>query len=151
MAEPVQGLRDLQKKLKRLGPAVGGKVLRSAAMTAMLPAVKAAKAAIPVGNPPYEGRNPYPVRTYKGRLRTPGFAKRNIARKSRISKDKRAVRVMLGVKPEAFYAVNFVELGTSKMPKQPWLEPSFRNSRDAVQKRLADQLARKIEKEARKR
>ena len=150
MAE-IEGFRELQKKLSKLGPAVGGKILRSAALTATLPAVRAAKAAIPVGSPPYESGNPYPVRTYKGRLRTPGFAKRNIARKSTISRDKRAVRVALGVKPEAFYATQFIELGTSRTPKRPWLEPSWRRNQRQVLARFAQQLKKKIEKEARRR
>src|SRR5690606_16595791 len=109
---------------------------RASAMSAMLPALRAAQKAAPVGAPPYKGKDPYPVKTYKGRLRTPGFASRSVARKAKVSRDGTSVMVMLGVKPEAFYALQFHELGTSKIPKKPWLEPSFRQSLPLVDARF---------------
>lgn len=148
MAE-IHGFRELSNQLKAMGDAAGGKALRAAAMSAMLPAVKEARAAAPVGNPPFEdGKDPYPVRTYTGGLRTPGFAKRNIARKSFISKDRRQVKVMLGVRPKAFYAVQFLELGTSRIPKRPWLEPAFRRSLPQVNARFKQNLKKLIDKAA---
>lgn len=120
-------------------------------MTSTLPVVKRARNNIPVGSPPYEGKDPYPVRTYKGRLRTPGFAKRNIARKSILSRDKTFVKVMIGVKPEAFYAVNFIEFGIpGKIPAKPWLEPAMRQSRSDINARLKKRLKELIEKAAKK-
>jgi HK97 gp10 family phage protein len=149
---PTTGVKELSAQLSKMGKAPGGKALRAAAMQAMLPAMRAAQKAAPVANPPYEyggvSKDPYPVRTYKGRLRTPGFAKRNIARKAKVSKDRRSVRVMLGVRPEAFYAVQFIELGTSKIPKRPWLEPSFRNSIPEVNSRFKERLKALIDKAA---
>jgi HK97 gp10 family phage protein len=161
------GYKELSKQLAAMSDAVGGKALRSAAMSAMLPALRAAQKNAPVGNPPYSYGarrsvktrrtitartfDPYPVKTYKGRLRTPGFARRNVARKARISRDKRTVNVMLGVKPEAFYAVQFIELGTSRIPKQPWLEPAFRSSITEVDRRFRGQLKKLIDKAARTR
>ena len=43
---------------------------------------------------------------------------------------------MVGVRPEAFYAVSFIELGTSSIPKRPWLEPAFRASRGDINARM---------------
>jgi HK97 gp10 family phage protein len=164
---PTIGYKELDQKLRKMGEAAGGKVLRSAAMTAMLPAVHAANAAAPVGNPPYfypayvskgpktAGRqeaarlkDPYPVKTYKGRLRTPGFAGRNISRKSFISRDKRTVVVMMAPRKEAFYSINYYEFGTSRNPPRPWFEPSFRASIPAVDERLRTQMKRLIDKAA---
>lgn len=146
------GYRELSRQLKRMADAPRGKALRSAAMTAMLPALRAAQAAAPQGNPPYQYRggsfDPYPIRTYKGNLRLPGFTSRSVARKSKLSRDKNHVRVLLGVKPEAFYATQFIELGTSRIPKRPWLEPSFRQSIGAVDSRFRFALKRLIDKAA---
>jgi HK97 gp10 family phage protein len=151
---PTHGYRELSRKLSAMGAAVGGKTLRSAAMSAMLPALRAAQAQAPKGEPPYQVGNrsvdPYPVKTHKGRLRTPGFASRNVSRKSRLSRDKRSVRVMLGVRPEAFYAIQFIELGTSRIPKRPWLEPAFRSSLPAVDSRLQSELKKRIDKAAKR-
>jgi HK97 gp10 family phage protein len=147
----IEGFKELSRKLSKMGEAAGGKALRSAAMSATLPALNAAKAAAPVGNPPFEsGGDPYPIKTYKGNLRTPGFAKRNIARKSSLSRDKRKARVLLGVKPEAFYAINFIEFGTSKIAKRPWLEPSFKRSIPLMGARLSKRLKQLIDKAAKK-
>lgn len=147
----ITGFKELTRQLNAMGDAAHGKALRSAAMGSMLPAVKAAKANAPVGNPPFEsGGDPYPVKTYKGRLRTPGFAKRSITRKSKLRKDGKGVRVMLGVKPEAFYAINFIEFGTSKTPKKPWLEPAFRQSIPEVNERFRKRLKQLIDKAAKK-
>lgn len=125
-------------------------------MQGMLPALRNAQSNAPVGDPPYQVKgtdrfvDPYPVKTYKGRLRTPGFAKRNVARKAKLSKDRRTVTVMLGVRPEAFYAVQFIELGTSKIPKRPWLEPAFRRSIPELDSRFQERLKALIDKAARK-
>lgn len=151
---PVLGYKELSTQLKAMGTSVGGKTLRAAAMSAMLPALRAAQAAAPVADPPYVydgvSKDPYPKRTYKGRLVAPGFAKRNVARKAVVSKDKTKVNIMLGVKQEAFYAVQFIELGTSRIPKRPWLEPAFRASLESVDERLKEQLKRRIDLAAKK-
>ena len=155
----VEGFRELSRQLSAMGMAAGGKALRSAAMTATLPVVHKARANIPVGSPPYERGSggfgtefdPYPTRTYKGRLKTPGFAKRNIARKSILSKDKRRVKVLIGVRKEAFYAINFIEFGIpGKIAKKPWLEPAFRASRGDINDRMRKRLKVLIDRAAKK-
>jgi HK97 gp10 family phage protein len=148
----ILGLRELQFKLQKLGPAMGGKFLRSAAMSATLPIVKQAEARIPKNDRDFIKRLPHGNKL-KARLQrrvAPGFAARNIARKSKLSRDKSFVKVMIGVRPPAYYAVQFVELGTSEMRRQPWLEPAIRQNRSRVLSRFQQILKRKIEKEARK-
>ena len=153
MASELKGFEELHRKLAKLGPAIGGKVLRSAAMTATLPALKMARARAPQGeivySYPYGEREPYPKSTHKGRLVGPGFGARSLARKSIISPDKTRVTVLIGPRPEAFYMTQFVELGTSRQAAQPFLEPSFRAMRGMMIDRLRSQLRLKIEKVAR--
>jgi HK97 gp10 family phage protein len=146
MVAKITGFEEITAQLKALGSKVGGQVLRNAAMQATLPVVQAARARAPVGNPPYKGKDPYPVKGYKGGYYVPGHAKRNIARKSVISRDKTQVNVLIGVKPQAFYAVQFIELGTSKIPKRPWLEPAFRSSLPDVQDRFRERLRTVMDK-----
>lgn len=157
----VMGYKELSKQLDEMSLAASGAALKRAATFAIKPAVAAAKSAAPVGDPPYhvgagisEGVygtgeirtvNPYPKRTFKGRLVTPGFTKRSVATKIVIDRKKTVVNAMIGVKPEAFYAVSFVELGTSKMSKRPWLEPSFRGSVAEVDTRFKDVLKELID------
>lgn len=75
----------------------------------------------------------------------PGFAQRSIRKASK--NHRRAERLSAsGVRREAFYATQFVELGTQKMDATPWLVPAFENQRDEVERRLADQLRTKIAK-----
>lgn len=154
---PTFGYKELSAQLSEMGKSLGGAALRSAAMSAMLPALRAAQAAAPQGNPPYgpyaskaKPFDPYPKKTYLGRRVAPGFASRNVARKSKLSSDKTKVLVMLGVYEEAFYAVQFIELGTSKIPKRPWLEPSFRASLPDIDSRFQERLKTLIDRAAAK-
>lgn len=139
MTEQIRGLNELQRKLRQLGPAVGGKTLRSAGLAALLPAFRAAQNTIPVGD--HSGR-----RTYLGRIVGPGFSKRSIRRKVVLSRDKQFIKAMLGVDPEAFTAVSFLELGTSKMAKQPWLVPAFESNKTAILARFKERLRTVIKK-----
>jgi len=132
-------MRDLLKKLDRIESATAIKALRSAALLSTTPAIKAMKLAIPVGKDTH--------RTYKGRLVAPGFAKRSIKRVAKIEKGKLVVRI--GVKAEAFYAVQFVERGTRHMSARPWLQRTFESNQKNMERRFRDQLKRKIEKIAR--
>lgn len=144
MVEVVKGLRDLEKKLMKLGPAAGGKALRSAASFSMTPTLKEARARAP------ENDRDYLKKTYKGRYVSSGFLKRSIRRRSWLSRSKSFVKVRIGVLPEAYYGVTFVERGTSKMPKQPWLEPAFRSTRQTVTARFRRKLKERIMKVAKK-
>lgn len=150
MAKQVDSKR-LRRQLREISRSAEGKALRKAAVQGMLPAMRAAQAAAPVGNPPYEynGRliDPYPTKTYLGRYKAPGFTKRHIKRKSIVYEG--GVKVLLGVAPEAFYALSFIELGTSKIAKRPWLEPSFRASISAVDARFKKRLKAILDKAAR--
>ncbi len=134
----IKGLAELEEKLVRLGAETGAKVLRSAALLSVTPVVREAKLRIPVGDTIH--------RTYKGNIVSPGFAQRSVKKVSRLNKRRGSAKASVGVKREAFYAVSFVEQGTSKMDAQEWLLPAFRARRNEVENRFAKQLKRKIEK-----
>lgn len=140
MAAELLGVRELSRKLDSLARNVRGPVLRKAATAATKPVLDAARGLIPVNK--VEELH----RTYKGRLVAPGFAKRSIAAKVTLSQDGRAVFASMGVKREAFYAVSFVELGTSKMAAQPWLRPAFEKTQSQALRRFAEVLKAQIDR-----
>ena len=142
MAGGIEGVRELGRKLDLLPAKAAGSILRKAVRDAAKPVIDAAKANIPEGIDAHK--------TYKGRLVAPGFAKRAIRAAVSLSKDKRAAFARIGVRREAFYAVNFVELGTAKQAKQPWLRPAMEDTQQEQVSRLADRLKKEIEKVARK-
>lgn len=141
MAELIVGMAELNKKLQALGPAAGGKALRNAVGFSMTPVRAEFKKRIPKGTRAHK--------TYKGRVVAPGFASRNITKSTRMSRDKKTVRGVVGVRSEAFYLVQFVELGTSKMRAQPTLRPSFKAKKVEVVKRLQTKLKQNIDKVSR--
>lgn len=134
----LDGLELLLKRLGALSAQTGGKVLREATNNAATPVVAEAKLRVPVSS---DGR----VRkSYKGNLITSGFAKRSIKKRSQLI-DGRAV-VSIGVKKEAYYATLFVELGTRHQEAQPWLVPALEAQQHNVERRLIEQLRRKIDR-----
>lgn len=142
MAEQIEGLADLNRRLLELGPAASGKALRSAVNVSMTPVLKRARANAPVGSVAHK--------TYRGRTVAPGFLRRSVIKRTRLSRDKQSASSVVGVRGEAFYGVQFLEFGTSKMPAKPWLRKSFYPERSNIERGLAEKLRNNIEKAARK-
>jgi HK97 gp10 family phage protein len=138
MVETLIGLKDLERKLKKLDGAVSEKVLRSAVMNASTPAFKAIKAAAPVGKKAH--------RTHKGNLVAPGFLRRSIKRFSRIrhGRSRSWAAASIGVRAEAYYGLQFVELGTKKMRARPWFVQAFKSQQKRMEQRFIQQLRAKI-------
>lgn len=134
----LEGVAELMNKLGELGRLEDGKALRNATRAAGKVVANRARELIPKGEEAH--------RTYKGRLVGGGFSSRSIRYIASLSKDKQKATVVVGVRSEAFYAVQFVELGTSKMEKRPWLRPAFQSTIDQQQQALADHLRKTIEK-----
>lgn len=143
MTEAVQGLAALQKQLRTLATMDNGEALLKAARAAAEPVLVKARDLIPVGVDQHK--------TYKGRVVAPGFAKRSIRIAARLSKDRKSASASVGVEPEAFYAVQFVELGTAKMAAQPWLTPAYESTREQQLALLNRQLKVFIERPNRRR
>jgi len=136
--EQIVGLRELQIKLRNMPEKVQKKVLRNAATLAVNPLVQEAKRSVPVSS------RTYLAKTYRKKLIAPGFGKRSIAKKVKLYQDGKFAKAMVGVKPEAYYLLQFVERGTSYQRKQPWLEPAYRKTRRAVLSRFQEVMRQKI-------
>lgn len=140
----LEGVAALDKQLAELGDKKAtASVLRSGVGSSMRKVAKAAKAKVP------EGKEPH--RTYKGRLVAPGFARRSIRVVTRVDKTGEKAYALLGVRKEAFYALQFIELGTAYIPAQPWLVPAFEESRDESMQQIGKSMRKRIDKIAAKR
>lgn len=134
----VEGVAELERKLLGLGSVASIPILRAAARAGIKPAFERAQATIPVGSEAH--------RTYKGRLVAPGFSKRSLRIVTRATSDGRRVSAAIGVRKEAFYAVLFKELGTSKMAATPWLRPAMASTQGAQLAAFAAKLKERVDK-----
>lgn len=141
MAE-IEGLKELSRALKELDPRKQQRAIRNAASAAMLPVMKEARNRVPQGDRAHK--------TYKGRWVAPGFASRNIKRSSKTSRDKMRFTASVGVSREAFYATQFVELGTTYISAIPWLRPAYESNRKNVENLFKKKLREQIIKQAQK-
>jgi HK97 gp10 family phage protein len=148
VATAIEGVAALTRQLKELGdPKAQAATLRAAVRTPMRAVMAKAKANIASFSPGQTDIH----RTYKGRMVGAGFAARSIRIKIQLSRDKEAAFAFLGVAPEAFYAVQFFELGTAHIAKQPWLVPAFESSQNAMVQGIATELRKRIERIAKQR
>lgn len=134
--ENLKGMEELVDQLNALHSEMAVKLLRSAVGMAVDPIITEAKIRIPVGKE-------YHL-SYKGNLLSPGFARDSIKKITTIKNG--AAVASVGVKKEAFYATQFLEVGTSHMDAQPWLQPALEAARPAVEKRLTESLRKKIKR-----
>jgi len=148
VGEYVEGTRELSEKLRELAsPKEQAATLRAAVREPMKDVMRVAQSNISRISP---GKRQI-HRTYKGRLVTAGFAARNLRMITRMSRDKQMAQSVLGVRKEAFYALQFFELGTAKIPRQPWLMPAFYQSRNQTLAKVGEVMKKRIERIARKR
>lgn len=147
MASELIGVAELHAKLRELGsPAENARVLRSALLPPMNRVKSLARANLSAISPGKKQLH----KTYKGRLVSAGFASRSLRVKTFVSRDKTRISALLGVVKEAYYAVTYFELGTSRIPRQPWLVPAFEASKSISLSVLVITLRKRIEKVAKK-
>lgn len=120
------GLKELEARLTAVPQRVQGNILRQTVREASAPLLAEARATAPIGDVVHK--------TYKGRTVLPGFTRRNIKVETFVTKDKSSALALVGVVREAYYALQFLELGTARIRKRPWLAPAFN-------KTLAQQIA----------
>lgn len=137
MATGLEGTAQLAKQLEDLGKALSVPIMRAAVRAGVKPVVAKAAQLIPVGTVAHK--------TYKGRIVQGGFAKSSIAIVTKSSNGGTTVSAAVGVRKEAFYALQFVERGTKKMRPQAWLNPAFLSTQVEQQTALADKLRERIE------
>lgn len=143
MATQLEGIKELTGKLTEMGAKLAARELRGTTKAALEEAEHVARARMPQGTEIHK--------TYRGRVVTPGYALTTLHVETQVLPDKDMVVAKLGVGREAFYVVQFVELGTYKMPARPWLRPAFEASEDAMLRTLSDEMRRRIDKIAKRR
>jgi HK97 gp10 family phage protein len=139
--QALQGVAQLIAKLRDIKSLDDGKALRAGVRAGMRPALLAARSKIPIAKKQYKL-----AKTYGGGVVQPGYAQKAIRVITTVSPDKQQASALMSVRKAAFYAVNFVEIGTSKMAAQPWLRPAFYSTQDAQKQALADKLKAYLEK-----
>lgn len=148
MAIELEGVAELSRKLKDLGnPKEIRTTLKSSLRKSMRPVLAAAQANVAIVSPGKTGMH----KTHKGNTVFAGFASRSLRVDIRVARDGNTVSAVLGVLPEAFYAISFFELGTAKIPRRPWLVPAFDSQKSAALRGLGDELRKRVERIAKKR
>ncbi len=132
----LKGVSALITQLQDISTLDTGKALRAGVRAGMRPALLAARAKIPVSKKPHRIS-----KTYGGGIVQPGYAKSTLRIITTLSADKQQAKALMSVRKPAFYAVSFVEIGTSKAPAYPWLRPAFYNSQEQQKQALAAKLA----------
>lgn len=144
----LEGYAELDRKLRELAdPKAGANALRASVRNPMMEVAEVARRNIAVLSPGEAKLH----RTYRGRLVSAGFAARNIKVVVKMSRSKQSASALLGVVKEAFYAVQFFELGTAKIPRRPWLVPALESSKEEAIRGVGEVLKKRITRIARKR
>jgi HK97 gp10 family phage protein len=148
VASELEGVAELSAKLRALAdPKQQAMTLRAAVRTPMKKVEKRARANIARISPGKAEMH----RTYKGRLVSAGFASRSLRTIVKMSRDKQSASALLGVRREAFYALQFFELGTAYIPRQPWLVPAFEGMKEQSLREIGIVMRKRIEKIAKQR
>lgn len=165
----IDGLKELEKKLRDLGPKVSRNALRSAvsagarvirAKAASLAPVDKGVRGLYAREKEIEQKDTNPVKRRKKRTkklikREPGTLKRAIYIKQILEESNQFQQTYyVGVrsgkkyqekKQDAFYW-RFLEFGTQKMGAQPFIRPAFEGKKTEASERIKNQLAKYIEK-----
>lgn len=111
-------------------------ILRAIVKKAIEPAYQQAVARIPVDAEQHQ--------SYKGPMLPPGYAKSAVRVITAKRSDNQGVDAVLGVRKLAYYAINFVELGTSKQQAQLWLRPAMQGTADQQASICADEFKARV-------
>lgn len=140
----ITGLKELSAALRDLGdPKLQVSALREGVKNAAEPVLAKARANIKRGSVAHE--------LHTGVTVMPGFASRNIVLRTKSARRKDRVFGFIGPTGDAYYASQFLELGTSKQAAQPWLVPAFEASQDEAIKLIGEGIKRNLERLAKKR
>lgn len=151
-SQTVEGVDNLSSIFEVLGNKAIGRVIRSAANTAMTPVLKQARA-----NANFQGHEGDEEGhfVHSGKFVKKGFTKRSVIKKVSQSRDKNRVFVAVGVASDAYYAVSFIERGYkakdgSTVPAQPWLVPAFEANKANIINIVNKKVSAGIEKETKR-
>lgn len=146
------GVDDLIRKLRKMGPEKQVAAALRAAVTAGMRTPRN-EAEQQLRTMTSRQKVPKAHKTYRGNVVQPGFAASQIRIATFVSRDKEASKALVGPTAEAFYAVQWVELGVPAygIPPRPWLVPALEDNKDHSIKIVAQHLRKRIEQLARKR
>lgn len=133
------GVSEMKRKLSIIIEETDPKLTAQALRAAMKPMLSAARANAPSGKDAH--------RTYKGRLVSPGFLKRNIKLKKLKSRDKSRAGYGLWAQGEAFYG-GIIESGAKHIRTNPWLGKAYKEHKDGVERSFKDELSKRIMRKA---
>lgn len=137
MASALQGVAELEAKLAQLAsPSKNTQVLRASLNESMQGVRAVARSRAPVGSKRHK--------TYKGNVVSPGFAKKSLRVETTAKNG--AVTAKLGVLKEAFYALQFIELGTATIPRAPWMVPAFESQQDQALRKIGESMRKRIDR-----
>lgn len=146
----VQGLDELDKKLEELGNDLAGKALFSAAMYALTPMVKDAKAFAAKAKEPHEMYYPNgtKVEVQPGLLKT-AIKKRRLPKSEHKGEFAQGAVVGIyigkGTKQKVYPRYwHFIERGTVKQPATPFIRPAFDRNISLTVTRFAEKLSERI-------
>lgn len=114
--------------------------MRLAVKAGIKPALVRAQEIIPVGTQPHRLSN--------GLLVNYGYAKAALRTISTINPAKTLASGILGVRKLAYYALQFIEMGTEKMAAQPWIRRALQETRSECEEAFKASIARAIERAA---
>lgn len=147
----VQGLDELDKKLAELGNDLAGKALFSAAMYALTPMVKDAKALAAKAKEPHEMYYPNgtKVEVQPGLLKT-AIKKRRLPKSEHKGEFAQGAVVGIyigkGTKQKVYPRYwHFIERGTANQPATPFIRPAFDGNISLTVARFAEKLSERID------
>lgn len=119
MARTVEGFEELKRNLEALQTQAAKGALQIATRKAAQVVRDEAQQRAP------ERQDGRIKKTYKGNPQGPGYLKRHVVVAVKYYRNTGIVRAVIGPTAEAFYGTQFLEVGTSRIPKRPWLAPSL--------------------------
>lgn len=139
----LEGVAALTRQLNELSSLQEGRALRGAVRAGMKPALARAQTLAPVGTEPHRLKN--------GLLVGPGYARSTVKIVTTINAAKNIASAIMSSGKLAVYEAVFKELGTWKMPAQPWLRRSLLESRNDCEEAFRASIARAVERAAKTR
>ena len=153
--------KKLFENLDRVKAKFGVAALRTSLRKSVRPVIQQMRARAPQGKVAH--------RTYKKRLVAPGFLRRNIALITKVDRAAGKVSAIMGVRPEAYYGIQFFDQGTYTITKRrmgkgrgtinvkpytlkirPWFETVFRANRSNMETSFAGFVRVEMEKAVKK-
>jgi len=146
MSIKIEGLKEVQKKLKSLPGNVQRRVVRGATRAGANIVKKEAQRNVPVRQ---DGKLKRAGKSKAKGYRYPGYLKKNIGliRNKRVPKN--VFSFLVKTLKFAYYGA-FLEFGTSKMSAKPWLRPAYESKRYFAVKRIRERILKGIDREVKK-